>query len=143
MAGPPTDMAHGLERGLAGYVHAVAVALRVPAEATGFEISDTVTAYLGLAERWTRCPGRDLMLVWNRRDGWHVAVETDPTEAPLVVGYLDGPDILPEPAVVARFVAGLLDGTRPAGSRPAHPTLSAADLATRLSRYAGRERTAR
>ena len=129
------DGAFVLERGLAAYVRAVAAELRVSEEATGFEISDTVTAYLGLTERYPDCPGRDLMLVWNERDGWLVAVETSPAEPPLVVGYLGSADILPSPGTVAGFVAGVLDGRHPLGPRPAFPPLGAAELASRLSQY--------
>jgi hypothetical protein len=129
------DGAFVLERGLAGYVRAVAAALRVSEEATGFEISDTVTAYLALTERYPDCPGRDLMLVWGERDGWLVAVETQPTEPPVVVGYLGNADILPSPGTVAGFVAGLLGGRHPLGPRPAFPPLDAAELSARLSHY--------
>ncbi|MFL6142316.1 MAG: DUF6292 family protein [Labedaea sp.] len=127
--------AFALERGLAGYVRAVAAELRVSEEATGFEISDTVTAYLGLTERNPDCPGRDLMLVWNQRDGWLVAVETRPAEQPLVVGYLGTADILPSPDRVAGFVAGVLGGSQPLGPRPAFPPFDSAELAGRLSQY--------
>ncbi|HEV2781614.1 MAG TPA: DUF6292 family protein [Actinophytocola sp.] len=122
-----------LERELARYVRAVAAAVGVPAEATGFEISDTVTAYLGLAQHCAQCPGRDLMLVWGDRVGWFVAVETDPGEPPFVVGYLGGDDVVPVPDTVARFVADVLDG-RPARLRPAFPAIDGDDLAARLSR---------
>ena len=129
------DGGFALEQGLAGYVRAVAAELRVSEEATGFEISDTVSVYLGLTERFADCPGRDLMLVWSERDGWLVAVETNPAEPPLVVGYLGGSDILPDPGTVARFVAGVLAGSHQPGPRPAFPALDAADLAARLNRY--------
>ncbi|WP_255569966.1 hypothetical protein [Amycolatopsis sp. FDAARGOS 1241] len=38
------DSTVALARGLAGYVHAVATELGLPAEGTSFEISDTATA---------------------------------------------------------------------------------------------------
>lgn len=97
-----------LEGGLGDYVRAVAAELGVPAEATGFEISDTMTAYLGLPDRRADCPGRDLMLTWNARDGWLVAVETNPAEPVHVLGRLGGTDLLPHPHAVARFVTTLL-----------------------------------
>ncbi|WP_245617441.1 DUF6292 family protein [Amycolatopsis taiwanensis] len=42
----------------------------MPPEATSFEVSDTATAYLGLARRWSARPVDDLMLVWSERHGW-------------------------------------------------------------------------
>jgi hypothetical protein len=125
-----------LRGGLAGYVRAVAAAVRVPPEGTGFEVSDTVTAYLGLAERWRLRPGRDLMLVWTEWDGWSVAVETGPAESSVVVDYFGGEDVVPAPAAVARFVSDVLAGRRMCGPRPAVPTQRDRDeLAVRLNRY--------
>nr|WP_157527346.1 DUF6292 family protein [Kibdelosporangium sp. MJ126-NF4]CEL14319.1 hypothetical protein [Kibdelosporangium sp. MJ126-NF4]CTQ88686.1 hypothetical protein [Kibdelosporangium sp. MJ126-NF4] len=97
-----------LTRGLAGYLRAVAKAIGVPAEATSFEVSDTATAYLALAQRSPDSPARDLMLVWSERSGWILSVETDPGEAPVVIDRIGGTDPLPEPSVVARFVADAL-----------------------------------
>ena len=53
-------------------------------------MTDTATAYLGLDQRSATRPGHDLMLVWDERLGWYVAVETTPTETPVVIAYLDG-----------------------------------------------------
>lgn len=126
-----------LRRGLAGYVHAVAAVLRVPPEGTGFEISDTVTAYLGLAVRWPECPGQDLMLAWGEQSGWVLAVETDPAEPPLVLAYLEGEDLVPEPRAVARFVADVVDGRVLVGARPVFAVgAGRAELARRLIDYA-------
>ncbi len=124
-----------LERGLAAYVRAVATALGVPAEATGFEISDTVTVYLGLPDRFADAPNRDLMLVWNERDGWLVAVENQPREPIQVIGYLGGHDILPHPHTVARFVANLLSGHHSGRFHSTYPHLSGRDLAALLLRH--------
>jgi uncharacterized protein DUF6292 len=126
-----------LRRGLAGYVRAVARALEVPTEATNFEISDTVTAYLGLSVRWPIRPSRDLMLVWTDRHGWAVAVETIPTERPIVIDYLGGDDLVPVPRAVARFLSGVLTGQRLIAAQPTFPVdYSRGDLAERLNRYA-------
>jgi hypothetical protein len=126
-----------LEHGLAGYIEAVAAAVGVPVEATGFEISDTVTAYLGLAQGWSKRPGRDLMLVWDERQGWLIAVETNPAERPVVVAHLGGVDIIPLPRVVARFVSDVLGGCHPRQLWPADPATTSRDVLTaRLSRYA-------
>ncbi|MFD1150676.1 DUF6292 family protein [Saccharothrix hoggarensis] len=119
-----------ISQGLARYVKAVAEEVGVPPEGTEFEVSDTATAYLGLAEG----PGRDLMLLWNEERGWSIAVETDPAEAPVVVAHLGLP-LVPPPDVVARFVDDVLAGKTggpepdPGGAR------DRAGLASRLSDY--------
>jgi hypothetical protein len=123
-----------LGQGLAGYVRAVAEEVGVPTEGTGYEVSDTVTAYLGLSGRWA---GRDLMLVWSERHGWSIAVETEPTEPPVVVAHLGGGDPVPVPAVVGRFVADVEAGSPKGVARPDFPSAGNRDkLARRLSRYA-------
>jgi len=105
----PDDGLWALTRSLADYVRQVAVAIGVPPDSVAHEVSDTATAYLGLGRRSTAHAGRDLMAVWDEQLGWHVAVETHPDETPLVLSYLRG-DVVPSPAVVARFVAATLDG---------------------------------
>ena len=85
-----------LNRRLAVYVRQVAAAIGVPAEATGYEVTDTATAYLGLDQRWATQPDHDLMLLWDERLGWYIAVETTPTETPVVLAYLHG-DTVPTP----------------------------------------------
>ncbi|TWE22092.1 hypothetical protein FHX69_3325 [Prauserella muralis] len=125
-----------MSRGLAGYVHAVARAVGVPAEATSFEVSDTATAYLGLTRRWIARPGHDLMLVWNEQHGWAVAVETDPGEPPQVMGYLAGAGVVPEPDAVARFVSDVIAGRARASPEPGSVlTARRHELAERLARY--------
>jgi hypothetical protein len=131
------DSAWPLSRAVAAYLHAVADVIGVPIEGTSFEISDTATAYLALAPRWSGRPAADLMLVWGERHGWAVAVETDPGDEPMVVAYLGGDDLVPEPSAVARFVEDVLAGNRPRGRRPNYPTdEDRRDLAERLAGYA-------
>ncbi len=135
------DNQASLRNGLAGYVQAVAAALRVPIEATEFEISDTATAYLALAVNWVLRPGRDLMLLWTESHGWSVAVETIPGERPVVLGYLGGTDVVPAPQAVARFVAGLVSGPGAPSNCPMFPVdNSRKELARRLGRYATKTR---
>lgn len=115
--------------GLARYVQAVAEEVGVPPEGTEFEVSDTATAYLGLEG-----PGRDLMLLWNERRGWSIAVETDPTEKPLVVAHLGLP-LVPPPDEVAKFVDDVLTG-RTSGAEPEfRAELDRQGLAGRLRDY--------
>ncbi|WP_132115499.1 DUF6292 family protein [Actinocrispum wychmicini] len=127
------DGVHALSRGLAGYLSAVAHAVGVPAEGTSFEVSDTATAYLALTRRWSRRPGKDLMLVWSERTGWALLVETDPGETPVSVARLGG-ECVPPPEVVARFVADALTGP---GSQPATAPVPAnrTRLTESLTRY--------
>jgi hypothetical protein len=126
-----------LHHGLAGYLRAVATAVGVPSEGTDFEISDTATAYLGLARRSTEWPDQDLMLVWSERRGWSVAVETDPVEAPVVLAHLDVDDVAPEPKVVAAFVVDVVAGRYSAAQDTVPVTPTRQDLARMLKRYAG------
>ncbi|MGH3760585.1 DUF6292 family protein [Actinophytocola sp.] len=116
---------------LCGYVRRVADAIGVPPEATGYEVSDTATAYLALSQRWIERPDRELMLAWDERLGWYVGVETAPAEPPVVVGYLGG-DAVQSPAAVARFVADAVAGRSTTLVRPVLPPVSRAALAARI-----------
>jgi hypothetical protein len=124
--------APALSRSLAGYVRQVAAAIGVPTDAVGYEVSDTATAYLGLAQRSLSHSNRDLMLVWDERLGWYLAVETHPDETPLVLSYLGG-DAVPPPSAVARFVTEVIAGRRAERFRPVHPTVDRITLARQMS----------
>ncbi|HEY3710735.1 MAG TPA: DUF6292 family protein [Amycolatopsis sp.] len=139
----PSDLPEGddhqlLRSALAGYVSAVAAAVGVPSEGTSFEVTDTVTAYLGLSRRATQYPGRDLMLVWSARQGWAVSVETRPNEVPLVLSRLGG-DVVPTPEAVGRFVTEVVSrtGGTPLGAPPARVAADDEDLAARMLLRAG------
>lgn len=114
---------------LTDYVHQVAVAVGVPDEATGCEVTDTATAYLALD---VRSADHDLMLVWDERLGWYVAMETTPTENPAVLAYLDG-DAVPTPAAVARFVTAATSGSITTRLRPAIPPADRTELAEKMA----------
>lgn len=133
----PEPDARTLERALGEYVRAVAAAVGVPDESTTVEISDTATAYLGLPRRWPGRPGHDVMLVWNERRGWSLAVETDPGAAAIVLAH-HGDDLVPGPDTVARFVADTAAGRHP-DQPPAGPAadVSRRVLAERLRPYLG------
>lgn len=130
------DDGHGseaaLSRSLAGYVRQVAAVIGVPADAIGYEVSDTATAYLGLAARSPSHAGRDLMLAWDERLGWYVAAEIHADETPQVLGYLSG-DTVPPPATVARFVAAVVAGHRTNRFRPVQPPVDRITMARRMS----------
>jgi hypothetical protein len=121
-----------LARSLSAYVRQVAAAVGVPADAVGYEVSDTATAYLGLSQRLPEHAGRDLMLEWDERLGWSVGVETDPSEKPLVLGYLVG-DTVPPPARVAQFVADAVAGHRTDRLRPVLPHADRITLARQMA----------
>jgi uncharacterized protein DUF6292 len=121
-----------LARSLSAYVRQVAAAVGVPADAVGYEVSDTATAYLGLSQRLPEHAGRDLMLVWDERLGWSVGVETDPGEKPLVLGYLVG-ETVPPPARVAQFVADAVAGHRTERLRPVLPRADRVTLARQMA----------
>ena len=137
MAGmePSETDARTLEHGLGEYVRAVAAAVGVPDESTTVEISDTATAYLGLPRRWLDRPDHDVMLVWNELRGWSLAVETDPADAPVVIAH-HGEDLVPPPAVVARFVADTVAGQHRGQEGPGPATAATRkSLAERLKPY--------
>lgn len=126
------DGASVLSRSLAGYVKQVAGLVGVPAEAVGHEVSDTATAYLGLADRFTGHPTRDLMLVWDERLGWYIGVEPHAGESTSVLCYLGG-EAVPAPAAVARFVSGFVAGQGEGKlMRPTLPPADRAGLAARM-----------
>ncbi|WP_409186182.1 DUF6292 family protein [Amycolatopsis sp. VS8301801F10] len=132
MSLPAADDPQALRRVLADYVREVAAAVGVSAECTSCEVADTVTAYVALSGRSPRFPGRDLMLVWSVRQGWTVAVETTPSEAPQVVAHLGG-DVTPAPERVRQFVTEVLRSAEAAGSPgPALAAPGGGDLRTRL-----------
>lgn len=121
-----------LSQSLARYVRQVAAAIGVPVDAVGYEVSDTATAYLGLAERLPDHAGRDLMLAWDERLGWYVGVEPRSDEAPVVLSYLGG-DAVPPTATVARFVADAVAGGRTNHLRPVLPPVDRITLAKRMA----------
>ncbi|MGB3438878.1 MAG: DUF6292 family protein [Actinophytocola sp.] len=121
-----------LSRQLAVYVREVAAAIGVPAEATGHEVTDTATAYIALDQRSASRPDHDLMLAWDERLGWYVAVETTPNEPAEIVAYLCG-DAVPTPAAVARFVADTTTGRSTSRIRPVLPRLERATLAKNMA----------
>jgi hypothetical protein len=121
-----------LSQWLAVYIHQVAAAIGVPAEATGYEVSDTATAYLGLDQRCPTRPDHDLMLVWDERLGWYVGVETNPTETPAIIAYLDG-DIVPPPAEIARFATDAATGHDMTRIRPVQPLTERTALAEKMA----------
>jgi len=104
-------------RGLTRYVDSIAAALVVPPHAEHHEVSELSNAYLALYRRSPAFPELDLMLLWDERHGWSVALETAPTEGPAVLAYLGG-DVLAEADEVHRFVRDVIDGKCPGQHDP-------------------------
>lgn len=93
--------------GLRSYVREVARALRVEPEAAWCEVAESSTAYVAVRERSSAHPDKDVMLLWDEKAGWLVALEPKPGERPIVLGRVGG-DVVPEPVAVARAVGSAL-----------------------------------
>jgi hypothetical protein len=130
----PTRQPVSLSRRLATYVQHVATAVGVAADATGHEVTDTATAYLALDQRSPAHPDHDLMLIWDERLGWYVAVETTPAESPEVVAYLEG-DTVPAPEAVARFVVDTTHGRHVNRIRTVQPITDRSALAEKIAAF--------
>nr|WP_237439749.1 DUF6292 family protein [Amycolatopsis rubida] len=129
---PAVGAAPSLDSALAGYVRRVAEQIGIPLDAVTHEVTDTATAYLGLASGTAEHPRRDLMLVWDERLGWSVAIEPRGNDHPPVIRRLRG-HIAPPPAAVAQFVADVLDGHHNGQLSPVPPQLDRTTLAVHLS----------
>ncbi|QUQ65245.1 DUF6292 family protein [Kutzneria sp. CA-103260] len=123
-------------RGLTRYVDSVAAALVVPRHAVHHEVSELSVAYLALHRRSPVFPELDLMLLWDERHGWSVALETAPAEDPVVLAYLGG-DVLAEADEVHRFVQDVIGGRCP-GQPDAPPALDAEQAEELIWRLAAR-----
>ena len=99
-------------RGLSNYVQSVAATMSVPGHAVHHEVSELSSAYLALHRRSPVFPELDLMLLWDERHGWSVALETAPADDPVVLAYLGG-DVLAEADDVHRFAVDVIAGNCP------------------------------
>nr|ADR01092.1 Noc2 [Nocardia sp. ATCC 202099] len=115
-----------VERNLGEYVAAVGDAVGAGPAASAVDLGPPVSVYLAVDQR---IAGRDAALLWSERHGWSVATESHP--ALTVLGYL-GPDLLPPPNAVARFLADAVRGL-PLRIEPPHPRST--DLDRRLVAY--------
>lgn len=124
------------ERGLSGYVYAVAAALEVSPESSWCETGRLANAYVALDRRLPDFPDHDVALLWDEESGWCVAIETGAANDPIALAWLGG-DVLPEPLVVWGFVDRLVEGSLPGVlDRPCLRCRAVQDgLATRLSGY--------
>ncbi|SFW83385.1 DUF6292 family protein [Amycolatopsis australiensis] len=115
------DTEFSFERGLRGYVAAVARAVGVGLESCTLDAGTPAAAYIALDWRLTRFPGHDLALVWDEVHGWAAAIED--TAGATALAYLGG-EVLPEPRAVVRFLAAVRADDPDAGSLEA-PVLRA------------------
>ncbi|UJW28487.1 DUF6292 family protein [Saccharothrix sp. AJ9571] len=125
-------------RGLPQYVREVAAELGLGSGSFFVQLDSPAHAYLAIDERLPRYPDRDLALLWDEEHGWALAVETASAEDLIVLAYLGG-DVVPPPAVVARFACRPLGALRLTSPEP--PVLRRAgdddDLIQRLGRFTG------
>ncbi|WP_329047082.1 DUF6292 family protein [Amycolatopsis sp. NBC_01488] len=115
------DTEFSFERGLRGYVAAVARGVGVGLESCTLDAGTPAVAYIALDWRLSRFPDHDLALVWDETHGWAAAVED--ADGATVLSYLGG-EVLPEPRAVVRFLAALRADDPEAGTLEA-PALRA------------------
>jgi hypothetical protein len=109
------DREHRFDRGLRAYLGRVASALGVGMEACTIDYDVPVSAYLALDRRLDRFVDRDLALLWDEVHGWSAAIDGLAGGDMIVLAYLGGEGLLPEPATVVRFVTALHDDAHTIG----------------------------
>lgn len=62
---------------------------------------------MALDWRLERFAGRDVALLWDEVNGWAVAVEAPGGESAIVLSYLGGDRLVPEPAEVVALLAAV------------------------------------
>ncbi|WP_086680110.1 DUF6292 family protein [Amycolatopsis pretoriensis] len=107
------DTEFSFERGLRGYVAAVARAVGVGLESCTLDAGTPAAAYIALDWRLSRFAEHDLALVWDEANGWAAAIED--SGGATVLTYLGG-EVLPEPRAVVRFLAAVRAGDPDAGT---------------------------
>jgi hypothetical protein len=114
------DVEHDFGRDLRGYSAAVAAALGIGLEACAFDLDTPATVYVAIDRRLDRFPDRDLALLWDERHGWAVVLEAPGHDDLVVLAYLGGPEIVPDPCEVVTFLAAPRAGDNTLG-RPDPP----------------------
>lgn len=110
------DIEYHFARGLRAYLARVARAVGVGFESCSLDLDVPTSGYVALDRALPDQPGHDLALIWDEVHGWSVAVEPAGGGAPEVRAYLGGPEVLPSPRAVARFLDLLRSAGLPAGS---------------------------
>ncbi len=103
---------HLAEQPLRTYLTAVGAEVGIGLESVTIDHETPTSAYLALDTRLPDYPNRDMALVWDERHGWAAAVETHSGEDLLVIAYLGGESITPEPRHVKGFLEALVQGRR-------------------------------
>ncbi len=129
------DFDDALMWGLRGYVRQVTRELGLTGECSYVHAERPAVAYLALDGRLPGFPDRDVALLWDEERGWSAAVETHSGEDVIVQAHF-GPDVLPSPKAVARWVRGLFRGDRGARSWSEPPRGVHNDLTRLLAPYA-------
>ena len=101
------DTDYHFARGLRAYVARVAKAVGVGYESCSVDPGVPSSAYLALDWRLTRFPGHDLALLWDETHGWSAVVEPPGGGETVVLAYLGGTEVLPDPRAVVLFVAAV------------------------------------
>ncbi|MEV6910170.1 DUF6292 family protein [Amycolatopsis sp. NPDC051071] len=125
---------------LNAYLEDVASALGIRMDSCTADLTGPVTASLRLDWRLPGFPERDVDLQWHEEHGWSAAVVTrSGDDHHVVVGYLGGRSVAPQPRRVARFAETLRAGDHQ-DCWPGPPTLRTAGgssaLAKELSAWA-------
>ncbi|WP_410655030.1 DUF6292 family protein [Amycolatopsis sp. lyj-112] len=136
----PTESSLDLMTRLNAYLEDVASALGIGMNSCTADLTGPVTACLKLEWRLSGFPERDVDLLWHEEHGWSAAVAKHAgDDHHVVVGYLGGRMVAPQPRRVARFVETLRTGDHQ-DCWPGPPTLRTAGgpsaLAKELSAWA-------
>lgn len=125
------DIEYHFARGLRAYVARVARAVGVGFESCSLDLNVPTSGYVALDRELPDRPGHDLALIWHEVHGWSAVAEPGGGDAPEVLAYLGGAEVIPPPKAVARFVDLL-----PATGSPRAPVFRAPghheDLVDRL-----------
>ncbi|MFE9750475.1 DUF6292 family protein [Saccharothrix saharensis] len=128
------DFDDALTWGLRGYVRRVTEELGLTGECSYVQAERPAGAYLALDGRLPGFPDRDVALLWDEERGWSAAVETHSGEDVLVQAHF-GPDVVPPPQAVARWVRALFRGRRTPEPRSGAPRDPHHDLVGLLAPY--------
>jgi hypothetical protein len=124
---------HLAEQALRTYLTAVGAEVGIGLESVTIDHETPTSAYLALDTRLPDHPDRDTALVWDERYGWAAAVETHSGEDLLVIAYLGGESITPQPWHVKGFLEALTQGHR--AGLPTPPAIRAATTMDDLYRH--------
>jgi hypothetical protein len=120
---------HPAIRSLRDYLGEVAGLLGIGLESCVIDHDRPVSAYLALDARLPHYPDRDVALLWDECHGWSIAIEAHSGEDLIVLRYLGGATVVPEPRRVAQFLAAVRADDHRLGRPDPAPVREAGDLA--------------